>query len=700
MARLANGLPNAVIVSDLYGIVVVCNERAYEILGRNPDEIIDTPVARLFYGADEFDSTNVQLDMVEGRKLMNVETSMRHKNGKEVAVRLSVTELRDDEGTRIGRVDCFDEIKQLERGLLLLLKASNFISRAENLKEGMERLAEMITSLLSSTFCRILLLDESGAYLIASAAYHTRRSNGSFKWQDRLGEKTSVDKWPGLQGRLKEGKPRVLAIGDKEVSDNLLMLTERLGLDRPIQSLLSVPLTASGKIIGLLHVGEMRNEERQMFSPDKIEMAAAIAAHVATLIDNRRLKETTDRNNHLLEALNQASLHIRAEKEQRKLLQEVVRLAVNLVRCDLGALFVYDYLMKKLELAASFGFDGKLFKGPLPFDHNVVGSAICKGMPLVADRESDGGDIILTTLGLEALIAIPLKEAGSSEAVLLVGRRGGRQFTTTDIDILTQFALHTSIALHTSELIAQEQHRLSQFNVLISIIQYIQTQTDWDKILHMMLTGVTAGYGLGFNRAALFLLEENGTYLTGRMGIGQVTEQEAFQSWEDITDKGLYDFRFYVDELNKPEPLPRTSISERVCHLRLPVEMEGQDAFSRAMSDGAWQMIRPEDSGLLPAAFVEAFEPESPIIIVPLQTHGHVIGLVAADNKFTCSPITEEDIRLLMTFVAAAAIAGDMEGQRLRSYSEASNALVLSDDPQRAVQDIVDQMRETAKASW
>ncbi|MFP5262398.1 MAG: GAF domain-containing protein [Blastocatellia bacterium] len=701
MASVVSALPSAVIVSDLRGDVVVSNDRAREILGRDRDEIINTPVAELFYSAGEFESTNAQLSKAEGGKLMGVETSMRDRNGKEVAVRLSVTELRDGEGDHVGRVDCFDEIRQLERGLLLLLKASNFISQAENLREGMERLAEMITSLLSSTFCRILLLDEGGECLIASAAYHTRRGNGSFKWKDRLGEKTSIDKWPGLRGRLKGGKPTVLAIGDKEVSGNLLMLTERLGLDRPIQSLLSVPLTANGKIIGLLHVGEVRNEERQMFRQDKVELAAAIAAHVAALIDSRRLKETTDRNNHLLAALNEASLHIRAEKEQHKLLKEVVRLAVDLVRCDVGALFVYNYMMKKLELATSYGFDGRLFKDPLPYDDNVIGSVICKGAPQVTDRESAPGDVVLSALGLETVIAIPLKEAGATEAVLLIGdRKGDRQFAASDIDILVQFALHTSIALRTSELIAQEQHRLSQFNVLISIIQYIQTETDWDKILHIMLTGVTAGFGLGFNRAALFLLEENSNYLTGRMGIGQVTEQEAFRSWEEITDKGLYDFQLYLDELNKPERPPQTSISKRVCDLRLPVNMEGSDAFSLAMSDRTWQMVRPEDSGRLPEAFVEAFEPESPVIIVPLQTRNHVIGLVAADNKFTRSPITEEDIRLLMTFVAAAAIAGDMEGQRLRSYFEASNALVLSEDPQQAVQDIVDQMRETAKASW
>ena len=53
-----------------------------------------------------------------------------------------------------------------------------------------------------------------------------------------------------------------------------------------------------------------------------------------------------------------------------------------------------------------------------------------------------------------------------------------------------------------------------------------------DKLLRMVLTAVTMGNGLGFNRAILFLIDEDKDTLKGAMGVGPVSQMEAGQIWE------------------------------------------------------------------------------------------------------------------------------------------------------------------------
>src|SRR5204862_4166468 len=99
--------------------------------------------------------------------------------------------------------------------------------------------------------------------------------------------------------------------------------------------------------------------------------------------------------------------------------------------------------------------------------------------------------------------------------------------------------------------------------ILHQISDYIQIAGDLDKILQVVLTGVTAGYGLGFNRAALFLLDETREHLIGRMGIGHLEDQAAREDWARDHAHGIYDFGRYLDLLEH-RALALTPIGERM----------------------------------------------------------------------------------------------------------------------------------------
>lgn len=711
--RLIASSPNGVIAIDRKGNVTAFSARAQEVLNYRLKEVRGKPVDRLYDDPKEPRRIGQLLHTTQDGKLAGYETFVRSKEGESIPIRLTATWLYDARGKRIGSAGYFEDlrsIKETERRLELLLKASNIVAQAEHLTDGLQHLAEMMVTFLNITFCRIFLLDESKEYLVAKAVFPIARSSGQFAWRPGVGDRTAVADWPGLTELLEEGGPTVFKMSGARGRLVLAEWSQRLDLKHEIQSLLIIPLRTRDRIVGLLDLGELRRWERSPFSKEKQDLAAAIADQTAVLIDRMRLYESTERRRHLLETLDAASRHIRAEKEPARLLQEIVRLAAELVGCMASGLYVNRPQLQELELRAIYGLPEELIGRHQPHAEGLAGLVAWTGQPRMIPNYDNWPEreTILDAYHFTTVAGVPLKQAGEVEAVLFVADPAGRPpFLEHNLEILERFAAQASIALQTSRLIGREQRAFGQLKILHKISDYIEVAGDLDKILHVVLTGVTAGYGLGFNRAALLLLDERGEQLEGRMGIGHLVQPDAQEDWNRHHRRHMEDFQSYLDLLQHMS-LPLTPLGERIRGLRLLVSHTTHDILSRVVLERRWTLVTPENLDALPRQFAVAFEPGGPLVVAPLMTRDQVIGLLVADNKFTRAPITDESVEALLTFVNTAAIAIDntqllqatrtAQGQ-FRAFSEASNALVSSRNPAEVLQETVERACAAAGAS-
>lgn len=394
------------------------------------------------------------------------------------------------------------------------------------------------------------------------------------------------------------------------------------------------------------------------------------------------------RREQLLTALDEASRYIRAEKETPKLLQAITRLAAQLVGCTAGSLFINLPHLGELELRSVYGLPARLIGRRLSHMDGVAGLVARTGQPQIVGEYSNwpNREAIFEPWGFNTLAGIPIEHAGVVEAVLIVADDvGPRRITQIDLEILQRFAAQAAIALRTSRLMNREQRMFSQLSILHQISDYIQASRDLDKILHVVLTGVTAGYGLGFNRAALFLQDERREHLIGRMGIGHLRAPEARRDWAHHRERGLENFRRYLELLER-DSFPLTPVGERIREIRLRARPAACGLFLLAMSERRCVLVdQEEDLARLPKSFVEAFEPTLPLIIVPVIARDQVVGVLVADNKFTQSPITPEDEEALLALVSTAAVAihntelmarDRQRLRRLEMLSRASNEMM------------------------
>ena len=175
-----------------------------------------------------------------------------------------------------------------------------------------------------------------------------------------------------------------------------------------------------------------------------------------------------------------------------------------------------------------------------------------------------------------------------------------------------------------------------------------------DKLLHLILTCITADYSFGFNRATLFLINKELNVLNGKLAIGPASSEEATRilkemsdshnSLTDIVDK--LDYSHNIDTpLNTMTKLLVYSLADANEVVTLCTKEMKPIIVKDAVKD-------PRVSNEFRKALgVNEF------VCVPLIAKNEPIGVIVADNVYTAEPISDERVNTLTMFVNQASLA-------------------------------------------
>ncbi len=194
----------------------------------------------------------------------------------------------------------------------------------------------------------------------------------------------------------------------------------------------------------------------------------------------------------------------------------------------------------------------------------------------------------------------------------------------------------------------------SQFYIFYELTQAMRTTLRLDEIAYIILTGLTAHQGLGFNRAILFLINESTQEIEGFMGIGPFDAEEANKIWQLIEGQqmDLYALIENYRRIKEGKVMPR--FMEFTRSLKFPLNEKSGIIFESLyevvplhIKDGGDGKYR--DDPLVKKLKLKEF------VIAPLWSKNNPIGSIVVDNYITKQPITDENIRILTMFVNQAA---------------------------------------------
>lgn len=189
-----------------------------------------------------------------------------------------------------------------------------------------------------------------------------------------------------------------------------------------------------------------------------------------------------------------------------------------------------------------------------------------------------------------------------------------------------------------------------------------------DDILRVILISITAGEGLRFNRAFLFLYNEQEKMLKGHLAIGPADEAEAHRIWENLQGQ-LYSLKeivkkYYID----PQGYDR-AVNEMVRGIRVPLKNRTNILIRSLLDNRAYYVEKGKVKRLRKYSLKVNGKSLSEILgtdtfaVVPLITKQEMLGVIVADNRITGELMSSEEIESLKLFANQASLA--IENARL-----------------------------------
>ena len=192
--------------------------------------------------------------------------------------------------------------------------------------------------------------------------------------------------------------------------------------------------------------------------------------------------------------------------------------------------------------------------------------------------------------------------------------------------------------------------------VLYEVSNAMRTTLKLEEILYIILTGVTAHTGLGFNRAVLFLLNEKENILDGKMGIGPESGEEANRIWRQIETSKM-DLDDLISAYKMSNNVVDSGFNQQIRRLKVSLKEKNGGLLALSVLDGMPLHLTTETvQGYADDPIVKLLRSEE-LAVVPLKAKDKVNGIILADNFITKKPIGKDDLRLLIMLANQAGLA-------------------------------------------
>lgn len=195
--------------------------------------------------------------------------------------------------------------------------------------------------------------------------------------------------------------------------------------------------------------------------------------------------------------------------------------------------------------------------------------------------------------------------------------------------------------------IVEELKLLYELGIAISLT------TELKKLLHVVLTAVTIGDGLGFNRAAIFLYNRPNNVIDGVLGVAPDSIQEASVIWNNLKNLDIRGkmASWLLNEINIEAQL-NSNFNKNISKVRINIEKD--TIFKNINHKQAFIFDSNnlgKDDDILRELNFEQFA------FAPLISREQPIGAIVADNFYNKRPIKQDDINTLFLFANQSAIA-------------------------------------------
>jgi PAS domain S-box-containing protein len=327
LAAIIENSDDAIIAVKPGGEVIAWNPGAERLYGYTAEEAIGRHISLTVPEQYKAESADLIRRVDRGEAVLNHQTQRLRRDGTLIDVSLTLSPLRDADGTLVGTAGIVRDIteqKRAERRAAFIADAVQILDGSLKLDVVVRNLARLVVPRLAD-WCAIHVPDPDESIRLL-AVRHSTAEREQLAWELDRRYPTPPDEEEGIPKVLKTGEPRLI----REVTDELLRAGAqdeqhlRMVKDLGLRSAMVVPLRARGETFGTV---TFCSAER-LFDDDDLSFATELARRAALSIDNARLYEDLEARRRELEFLASASAELDASLDLDLTLQRVADLTV------------------------------------------------------------------------------------------------------------------------------------------------------------------------------------------------------------------------------------------------------------------------------------------------------------------------------------------------------------------------------------
>ncbi|HVD25900.1 MAG TPA: GAF domain-containing protein [Gaiellaceae bacterium] len=492
-------------------------------------------------------------------------------------------------------------------GRLDVASLSAGLARADDPESIARVLLDEVVALLKADFAAVMLISEDGK---EATGLHARDRSGDVDW------------WPTIRIDLEHDASAVasaafeaapVAIYDVESSPRVnRRVAERVGA----KSAVFVPLISGDRVAAVLVAATTK--ERRPFTAEEVTLLEELAAESALAM------ERTHSAAQLEEALGRERLvaeigrKVRSEHDTEGLLSvavEEVGTALGLQRCLVrlgepgGSTTVpAEWTAEGVEPIGSAAAEL-----PTPNlairERRTVAIADVAEAPELSDRTL-GNVELLVERGTRSVLAVPIFVFERTIGALMLHRREAQPWSPTDAGLAEAVAREIGLALHTAQLLEENQRRLERQAALFQAAHAMTSELRVETVLQRLVVEVTKL--LDADAADCYLLDTRRGMLRCAAVYGLPAE--------------LIEFEFRADEALAGEAMRRGQGTVSSDHAKVAAPHPAYDGFANAM-------------------------------VAPMTWWGEVRGVIGVGTRDDGRSWSAEDVEVLEAFASLGSLA-------------------------------------------
>jgi PAS domain S-box-containing protein len=346
---LIEAIQQAVVITDLNGIITLWNEYAEKLYGWTTQEVL---------GKNIFDLNPPILTVKDAKKIVTKltkgesfsgEFNIQNKTGEYIYIYVTDSAIKDEKGNFIGIVCIANDIterKKQDEMLQFLTHASKQLGSSLEYETTLKNLSNLVVPTLAD-WCSIDVIDEDGSIKQLSLSHiHANKIKFAKELRKNYPADLSIDS--NIERVIKTGKSKLYSRISEKILDkttpnkDALQVSKHMGLI----SIMIIPLIVRNKTRGAISFITTK-ESNRVYNKHDLQMAEEFARRAAFALENARLYR-------------KAQLEIKERKKAEEKIKQLAAMVESsqdaIIGCDLhgiittwnlGAEKLYGYKAKE-----------------------------------------------------------------------------------------------------------------------------------------------------------------------------------------------------------------------------------------------------------------------------------------------------------------------------------------------------------------